>query len=70
VDPEGPLICYRLDWRGRVFEQDRHLVFPEELRPVPAPPIPTRRFPVPWGASDNEERDSARIWTGCPVGCA
>ncbi|OWK33647.1 hypothetical protein SPDO_05280 [Sphingomonas dokdonensis] len=69
-DGDGVLTCYRLDWRGRIFERESYLLFSEEVRPVPAPTLPMKRFPPPWGVSDNEEEDQGFIWTGCHVGTA
>lgn len=70
ADVDGVLTCYRLDWRGRIYERESYLAFSEEVRPVPAPPLPMKRFPRPWGASDNEEEHQSFIWTGCRVGSA
>lgn len=70
VDPMGMLTCSRIDWRGRVFERRVFAVAPEDARLVPTAPIPSKRFPAPWGDADNEEDDPDTIWTGCPIGHA
>lgn len=70
ADPDGVLTCCRVDWRGRVYERESYLAFSEEVRFLPAPPLPMRRFPPPWGASDNEEEHCGFVWTGSRMGIA
>ncbi len=70
ADADGVLTCYRVDWRERVFERESYLTFTEEVRFLPAPPLPMRRFPPPWGVSDNEEEHRGFVWTGSRMGIA
>jgi hypothetical protein len=70
IEPDGIFRCFLIDWRGRVVSAVGDTIFAEEVMLVPAPPMPLRRFPPPWGALDNEEDDPLRIWTGCPIGTA
>ncbi len=69
VEPDGVMYGY-LTWWGRVYDQNPHLVWPEEVASVSTVPIPLKRLPPPLGDGDSEEDDPDYIWTGCRIGHA
>jgi hypothetical protein len=54
VQPEGVLVCFLVDHWGRCFSAAGDTVFAEEVLRLGWVRIPLRRFPVPFGSSDNE----------------
>lgn len=54
IRTDGELICFPIDYWGRVYSWEGDTVFDEEVLRLPLTPIPVSRFPRPDGQADNE----------------